>query len=63
MQKLTSILMKKTVLANIHNFEIEYIRKDIKTFVVKAPEPKKNTAVFDDSDDDFIQISIFDELD
>ena len=54
---------EKTVLANIHNFEIEYIRKDIKTFVVKAPEPKKSTAVFDDSDDDFIQISIFDELD
>ena len=57
-------ISETTILEKIHNFSIEYIKKDMKTYAV-APETIKKpdfTQNVDDGDDEFIQISIFDEL-
>ena len=57
-------ISETTILERIHNFSIEYIKKNMKTYAV-APEIIKKpdfTQNVDDGDDEFIQISIFDEL-
>ena len=51
-----------TILERIHNFSIDYIRKNMKTYQSKPIESKKQNSFNDDNDDEFIQISIFDEL-
>ena len=53
---------ESTILERIHNFSIDYIRKNMKTYQSKPIESKKQSSFNDDNDDEFIQISIFDEL-
>ena len=52
---------ENVILEKFHNFAITYIKKDMKTYAPTPVEVKKPQ--FDSGDDDeFIQISIFDEL-
>ena len=55
-------ISENTILQRVHNFSISYVRKNMKTYETKVAEIKKVEETKDDFDDEFIQISIFDEL-
>ena len=53
---------ENVVLQKIHNFNIDYVRQSMKTFAAQTKSIKNEVEESIDNDDEFIQISIFDEL-
>ena len=53
---------ENVVLQKIHNFNIDYVRQNMKTFAAQTKSIKNEVEESIDNDDEFIQISIFDEL-